>query len=127
MKDTHIRSLAVTRIQVVRKLHQSIVNNKIKEMKVENKNLCPESVKCLTEENSSVRIQSKRLENLMSNENGTETAIIEPTEPENLVVELDPAQILLGMFDDAPDPTPFEANDNNTVIIEYAFFRAFDI
>lgn len=63
-----------------------------------------------------VRIRPNSLEDLMDKKNGTETAIIEPAEPENLVVELDPAQLLLGMFDDAPDPFPFEAS-NNTVII----------
>lgn len=55
-----------------------------------------------------VRIQPKRLEDLMDKDNGTKSVIIEPTEAENLIVELDPAQLLLGMFDDAPDPIPSE-------------------
>lgn len=55
----------------------------------------------------------------MDKDNETNSVIIiEPTEPENLVVELDPAQLLLGMFDDAPDPIPF------VVTIKYAFVVA---
>lgn len=73
-----------------------------------------------------VRIRPKCLNDLMDNDNGTDTAIIEAVESENLVVELDPAQLLLGIFDDAPDPIPFE-HINNTVIIKCAFVGEFDV
>lgn len=65
-------------------------------------------------------IRPKRLEDLINKENNTETATIENDEPENFVVDLDPAQLLLGMFDDAPEPEliPFDAS-NETVIIEF--------
>lgn len=73
---------------------------------------------------TSGRIRPKPVNDLMSKEIDTDP--IEHDEPENLVVDLDPAQLLLGMFDDAPKPIPFDAS-NNTVIIEYTIVRDVDV
>lgn len=74
---------------------------------------------------TSGRIQPKDLKDLMNKENDTETATIEQDEPENLVVDLDPAQLLLGMFDDAPDHAP--GTSNNTVVIDYTIVCEVDV
>lgn len=67
------------------------------------------------------------MNDLLDNDKGTDPAkIIEAVEPENLIVDLDPAQFLLEMFDDTPDPISFE-HINEAVIIKYAFVGEFDV